>query len=310
MRLVYLCTCDPPPPHSDWLAVQTFFEALPAYLHPRDSKNNSQHTLYFADRVGSDWLPEFHDFAIAFLSGYFLESERAMACLARARTAFPNLVCIDLYNDLTEVQRDTVRQYAKRLFSPDAGKEFLLTTFPQIAAAYDMEKKELTRSIESDGYDYLDQTITELKDEKKRNRIISWVCYALSLSILATMLCFAFAQFGALTGSAPPSAAYAVVLCVESVILSVLTVSVARFLFLLGKAFMVEGIRCADRAHAIGLGKLYLKLYKGNFRWEELKDVLKSWNIDNGSAFRELDAKDIEAVNLDQIGSLFQKGGS
>jgi len=90
-------------------------------------------------------------------------------------------------------------------------------------------------------------------------------------------------------------------------VLSVLSVSVARFLFLLGKSFMVEAIRCADRAHAIGLGRLYLQLYKNKFEWNELKDVLKNWNIDNGSAFISLDAKDIEPVSLDKVTSIFKQ---
>ena len=70
---------------------------------------------------------------------------------------------------------------------------------------------------------------------------------------------------------------------------------------------MVEAIRCSDRAHAIGLGRLYLKLFKGKFEWSELKDVLQSWNIDQGSAFKNLDAKDIEVSGLDQIISVLRK---
>lgn len=55
-------------------------------------------------------------------------------------------------------------------------------------------------------------------------------------------------------------------LSVEAIVLSALVVALSRLLFLLGKSFMVESIRFYDRAHAIGLGKLYLKLYKGKFR--------------------------------------------
>lgn len=87
----------------------------------------------------------------------------------------------------------------------------------------------------------------------------------------------------------------------EILVISGLTVALSRFLFLLGKSFMVEAIRCSDRAHAISLGRLYLKFYKNKFEWSELKDVLQSWNIDQGSAFRNLDAKDIEVGGLDQV---------
>ena len=309
MRLVYLCTVTPPPPNSDWPAVQAFFESLPEYLRPRDNKNKSIHMCFFADRIGHDWMPEFHDFAIVFLSKNFLKDDKAMQCLGRAKAAFPNMVCIDLHNNLNSEQVETVRKYSKRLFSPDEGKEFLLTSFPEIAAAYDLEEKELTKSIESDGYKYLDETIKDLNKQERQHRIVSWICYAVSFVSLVLMLIFAYCRFDRLQNieSLSISISEAVILCVEIVVLSILSVSIARFLFLLGKSFMVEAIRCADRAHAIGLGRLYLSLYKSRFKWDELKDVLKSWNIDSGSAFISLDAKDIEPVSLDKVTSIFKK---
>ena len=75
MRLVYLCTVDPPPPSTDWTAVYEYLETLPDYLRPRDNSKyrNSPHMCYFADRVGKNWLPEFFDFAIVFISKRFFE---------------------------------------------------------------------------------------------------------------------------------------------------------------------------------------------------------------------------------------------
>ena len=302
MRLVYLCTADPLPPNSDWLSVQDFFKAIPNYLHPRTNKTNSPHMLYFADRIGSNWLPEFHDFAIAFISERFLRDEKAISCLSRASTAFPNLVCIDLYNNLTPELREIAQKYSKRIFSPDEGKEFLLTTFPEIAAAYDLESKKLTQSIEKDGYEYLSNTISKLKQQERTNKIISFACYVVSFATLVAMIVFTFWRFCIFSQTELAfSIEKAIIICVEVIVLSALSVSVSRFLFLLGKSFMVEAIRFADRAHALGLGHLYLKLYKENFKWDELRDVLQSWNIDSGSAFRSLDAKDIEAVSLDGV---------
>ena len=132
--------------------------------------------------------------------------------------------------------------------------------------------------------------------------LISWVCYSLSLIILIALLYFAFYKFSKLDSAGIDISLYqTIVLCVEIVVLSIVAVSISRFLFLLGKSFMVESLRNANRAHAIGLGKLYLKLYKGKFKWDELKAVLRNWNIDSGSAFMTLDAKDIEPVSLDNL---------
>ena len=88
---------------------------------------------------------------------------------------------------------------------------------------------------------------------------------------------------------------------IEIVTESALAISASRFLFILGKSFMVEAIRASDRAHAIGLGKLYLQLFKNKFDWNELKDVLQNWNIDKGSAFITQDAKDIEGGKIEEM---------
>ena len=310
MRLVYLCAVEPPPPKSDWLNVLEFFKSVPEYLHPSSNTKNTQHMLYFADRVGNNWLPEFHDFAVVFLSETFLANEKALSCLSRAKTAFPNMVGIDLYNNLVPEMIEKANQYCKRIFSPDEGKEFLLTTFPDIAAAFDLETKKLTESIETEGYKYLDETIDNLNQQETVNRWISFGCYGLSFTVLSALLVFTFWRFCSFTSAEINFDLHkTIVLCVEIIVLSALAISICRFLFLLGKSFMVEAIRCADRAHAIGLGRLSLKLFKGKFKWAELRDVLQSWNIDNGSAFIDLDAKDIDGVSLDKVTSLIKKNG-
>ena len=299
MRLLYLCAVDPPPPQSDRSAVRNFFETLPEYLYPASSDRDSPHKLFFADRVGRGLIMEFFDFAVVFLSKNFLNSENAMACLARAKTAFPS---IDLHNNLTAEEKSIAAKCSKHILSLDEGKQFLISTFPEIAAAYDLQTKELTKSIETDGYEYLDDTISDLEKQKERNYRISWGCYILSLIMLVAILVFAFFKFSKLAFAGMDISLYqTIVLCVEIVVLSIAAVSISRFLFLLGKSFMVESLRNANRAHAIGLGKLYLKLYKGKFKWDELKDVLRNWNIDSGSAFMTLDAKDIEPVSLDNL---------
>lgn len=310
MRLVYLCAADPPPPISDYPHVNEFFESIPEYLRPRDNKTNSQHVLFFADRMGSNWLPEFHDFAVVFLSETLLRSETALACLRRAKTAFPNMVGIDLYNNLSSDMRSKAKEYCKRIFSPAEGKEFLLTTFPEIAAAFDLETKELTESIEEEGYKFLNDTIANLNSREKTNRRISYFCYILSFAVLSSLLAFFIWRYTIFFNTeANIELQRTIILCIDLIALSALAISICRFLFLLGKSFMVEAIRCSDRAHAIGLGLLYLKLFKGKFKWEELRDVLQSWNIDKGSAFINLDAKDIEGVSLDKIAPVLKKNG-
>lgn len=307
MRLIYLCAAGSTQADSDFTNVLDFLKPLPEYLQPRTSEDNSPNMLYFADRIGSNWFPEFYDFAIVFLSETLLTNEKALSCLGRAKTAFPNMIGIDLYNNLSSKKTEKAKQYCKLIFSSDEGKEFLLTTFLDIAAMFDLESKKLTESIETDGYKYLDETIEKLNENEKANKRISFGCYVISLAALFALIVFSlwyFFFFNHIDISFGLSKI--IILCIEMLSLSVLVISISRVLFLLGKSFMVEAIRCADRAHAIGLGKLYLKLFKDKFRWEELRDVLQSWNIDKGSAFINLDAKDIEGVSLDKITSIIK----
>lgn len=70
----------------------------------------------------------------------------------------------------------------------------------------------------------------------------------------------------------------------------------------------IESIRQLNRMHTIGYGKLHLQLYKSEFEWKELKEVLQNWNIDKGSALIALVAKDIEGTGIEiLLGSIRKK---
>lgn len=220
MRLVYLCTVDPAPPDSDWPAVQKFLDTIPEYLHPRTNDSKSPHMLFFADRIGSNWMPEFHDFAVVFLTERMLTNDTALSCLGRAKTAFPNMIGIDLYNDLSAELQKKAKTYTKRIFSLSEGKEFLITAFPNIAAAFDLETERLTESIETDGYQYLENTINKLETQAKTNKVLAFTCYLVSFGIMAMMLYFTYRRFCTFAYTeAIIDFSYAIVLCIEAVVL-------------------------------------------------------------------------------------------
>jgi len=307
MKLAYICKADPPPPMSDFVDVLAFFDSLPEHLHPTKEKNASKRRIYFADRVGSKWIPEFHDFAIAFISGRFLNDEKAMECLERASKSFPNMVCIDLYDNLTAEQKEKIKMYTINLYSLEEGKNFLINTFPDEDIISKQEAEALEKSIETDGYKFLEDTIEKLKASASSNKLMSCLCYFGALAALIGMGCYIILGSGILSIEGTLDLYTLIYESIEIAVLSGVLFAITRFLFLLGKSYMVEAIRFEDRAHAIGLGKLYLQLYKSKFDWNELKDVLQNWNIDKGSAFINLDAKDIETVGVDKIVSSLGK---
>lgn len=91
-----------------------------------------------------------------------------------------------------------------------------------------------------------------------------------------------------------PEAGVAIEFAVLSVIAVGLLVAVSRYAFMLGKAYMTESLRSAERLHAIAYGELYLSLFPDKLDWEEIKEAFEDWNIDRGSTFLSQDGKDYD----------------
>lgn len=307
MKLMYLCTVDPAPPQSDYPRVLEFFDDLPEYLHPRTQKTHSENMLLFADRYKGPIISDVYDAVVVFFSERFLSNPNAMKVLNEAYETIPNFVGIDLFDNVTLEQKMITRSYTKSLLSSRDGKDFLEKNFPDPDAASKREAEELNKSIETDGYTYLDDTIKELNNKVKTNKTLAYLSYFGSFVFLAGILIFSVIRYMSIKDAINLDVLGLIQYCGEIIVISGLAVALSRFLFLLGKSFMVEAIRCSDRAHAIGLGRLNLKLYKNKFEWSELKDVLQNWNIDQGSAFRNLDAKDIEVGGLEQLISALKR---
>lgn len=306
MRVIYLCMRGMPE-DSDYFTVVDYFKDFSPEQRPMgviESKSIDQ--IYFADVSGSSVSFGFFDFAVAFLSNNFLENDNAVRCLSSAFSMFPNLISIDLYDNLSPESIDIAKKYSKKILSMEAGKHFLKEELPGIAAVYGLDEIRINEVIENDGYSYLDNCIEDLcKREKKYINLglISFVgCFLL---LIVNLYIAAVLLIGFFRVDIDFSRALTVILGVA--ILSAAIIAAARLFFLLGKALIVESIRANDRAHAMRFGKFYLQLYKEKFSWFELKDVLKNWNIDQGSVFGELDSKELESVKLSDLLSLLKK---
>lgn len=307
MRIMYLCTVDPAPPQSDYPRILEFFDDLPEHLHPYSQEKHSEHFLIFADRHKGPIIPESFDVVVVFFSERFVSNQNAMEVLKEVQKIMPTIVGIDLFDNITPEQKMITRSYAKNLLSSRDGKDYLENFFPDPDASSKREAAALNKSIETDGYTYLDDTIKDLNQKVKMNKILAYLTYFGSFTFLIGILVFSVIRYILINDAINLDVLGLIQYCGEIVVISGLAVAISRFLFLLGKSFMVEAIRCSDRAHAIGLGRLYLQLFKNKFEWSELKDVLQSWNIDQGSAFRNLDAKDIEVGGLEQILSALKR---
>lgn len=303
MRILYLCKVNPPPPKSDYMYVLQFFKELPSYLRPRNnSESMSKHVLMFADGRPNTWIPSMHDCAVVFVTRRFVEDEVAMKCFDYALESFQDVICIDLFNELSLEQKVMLKGKTPHLFSRDDGKEFLIKNFYDDDALSKQEAEELKEAIETDGYKYLDATIKGLHNSSRKNEVMALFCYYGALFPLVGIVGFLLKNNVEFPKVMEEGDIYNFIFCcIKMVLLSGGMIALTRYIFMLGKSFMVESIRLSNRAHAIGLGKLYMQLYKNKFEWSELKDVLQNWNIDSGSAFIGLDAKDIENVGVEKI---------
>lgn len=66
-----------------------------------------------------------------------------------------------------------------------------------------------------------------------------------------------------------------------------LVYALARFCSRLGRSYLHESLKNAERRHAINYGKFYLSVYGAGSDWDKVKEAFAQWNINATSAFSE-----------------------
>jgi len=93
----------------------------------------------------------------------------------------------------------------------------------------------------------------------------------------------------------------------RGLIVIAILVAISKYLFNLGKAWLTESLRNADRIHAISFGRFYLEVYGGEANSEDVRAVFETWNIDSNSTFAKLDANDHDPKLFDRAMELVGK---
>jgi hypothetical protein len=161
------------------------------------------------------------------------------------------------------------------------------------AKAREETRLEARERVESTAARFIETSLRELRRRESRYQFAAYLWYALAYLSLATGLGVAFWRAAHLSGHLSSWIDFAGFAAVGAVVLGLL-VAVARFAFMLGKAFMVEALRNADRIHAISFGEFYLHAFPDKLEWSELKDAFQHWNIDKGSAFFSQQSTDFD----------------
>lgn len=179
------------------------------------------------------------------------------------------------------------------LLIPD--RENLIDALDQIVAILKMheqkliehenENKEAEKKVKQSLSIYISDVFTVLKKSEKSNKLVAIGLYILSvvfMVISAGFLVYRIFNYPTLSTDYFQLAYF----FVSSLLAIALLVALSRLFFTLGKSFMVEAIRSADRNHAISFGKFFLDAYGNEASREEIIKAFSAWNIDGGSAFR------------------------
>jgi len=183
--------------------------------------------------------------------------------------------------------------------------------FEQVAAILKMheqkildeqvKEKQAEEKVKKSLSVYIEDVFATLKYSEKRNRRLSVLLYCLSsASILISIIIFYLMKDVHIDSNNYIHLGF---LLISNVIITTLIIATSRLFFILGKAFMVESIRNADRIHAISFGKFFLDAYGNDATRAEIIQAFNSWNIDGGSSFRtqsteEFDPKLSEFLKL------------
>lgn len=168
------------------------------------------------------------------------------------------------------------------------------------------EKQETRiREVEQDLSKFVDEAIQTQKIEGKNNRRAAYLCYTGGAIALLVGLAL---MTGALERAMDPQtvlepsrmAAVGIANIVAIGILSAL----AKYGYSLGKSFMSEALKSADRIHAIYFGQFYLKAYGSRLTPGEVREAFANWNIDRGSTFSTLNAAEIDPQIISVAGQL------
>jgi len=146
------------------------------------------------------------------------------------------------------------------------------------------EQRENQKKVEVSAADFIQKSLGDLAERETTYRRLAYFWYSVAYATLVGS-----AAFGVWRALLHPPATKEWVSLVELAISGILVlgllIALAKYAFTLGKSFMVEALRNADRRHAISFGEFFLRAYGPSAEWKDVKDAFQNWNIDKGSHF-------------------------
>jgi hypothetical protein len=163
-------------------------------------------------------------------------------------------------------------------------------------AAHENLVKEKAK-VEGSAAGFIKDATEALKIRERVNSLIAYLCYLFGGGALVWGVRIGVTGFNKLNDiqlylDKHPNQIWAIYIMaiLKSAIVIGLLIAASKYAFTLGKSFMHESLRNADRIHAISFGEFYLKAYGDRVgSHAEIKEIFKDWNIDKPSSFSSLD---------------------
>jgi hypothetical protein len=176
-----------------------------------------------------------------------------------------------------------------------------IITFIGRLAAEEKKQVEVKERIESNAALYIDEAIKSLGEHEARNRKRGNLWYYLGYATLIAGVIFGAYSITQFANSNDVQWIRFAYLALKSIIIVGLLIACSKYSFTLGKSYMGEALKSADRIHAISFGKFYLRAFGEKADWVVLKEVFQHWNINNSSSFSDLDPNNFDPKFVEAV---------
>ena len=144
-------------------------------------------------------------------------------------------------------------------------------------AAEKESKKEVVQRI-SDSPE-LKKVISGLRIREWLNKGIAIICYLIGIAGIFIGAKLAYSSVSTIPNDG--NSYYYMYIGAKNLAIIGLLILCSRYTFNIGKIFMEEGVKQADRLHAINYGKFFLDSFQEKLTFKEMKELFKDWNMDN-----------------------------
>lgn len=158
------------------------------------------------------------------------------------------------------------------------------------------EKETIERQqIEKNASVYIQDATGRLQARERNNKIIGTTWYIAGFITLIFGIWYAVSGLKNINLLDDTNYWTYVLVILKSIIVIGLLIACSKYAFNLGKSYMHEAMKNADRIHAISFGEFYLKAFGDKINSpSEVKEIFQHWNIDKSSSFLKMDSNSFD----------------